>query len=421
MILLFAFINFLSSIQTEEIVLTQNDTIKTYVCIISDKKNKVQDLDDPYTPPIQFQKKSYSELILIQQFIQMRNEISIYDPVTNEAKLKICNGAPIFGQTTLPQNKTSESCTDPFLGLKMLGKSAETEVNISDILYSQIPELQQAKNTLLNKLSNLQNQLTNPVTQKELVKKIDYTLNEIFVANKNLANLFLQADMEYEAKQLLEQDSKIEAKMELVQLYLSKGNTADAERVLDDIILAQKESYFFSNETLEDQYYWNKTYFADVAKIENNMLKQERDSLTESEVATLTTILNANLPISAHAEYLLLQQYPVIWDERLIVKVDEEYTEEFDSTLLFDYQLTLTPNPASGLVEASFVVPNSVTQYTLKVLDSYQNIGQIKYEVSKNEIVNAQFDTSTWGVGTYTVALIINDEVVETTHLLVLR
>lgn len=183
----------------------------------------------------------------------------------------------------------------------------------------------------------------------------------------------------------------------------------------------QKESYFFSNEIIEDQYYWNKTYYADIAEIENNMLKQERNSLTESEVATLTTILNANLPISAHAEYLLLQQYPEMWDERLIVKVEEEYETALDSTLLFDYQLTLTPNPASGLVEASFVVPNGVTQYTLRVLDSYQNIGQLKYEVNKNEIVNAQFDTSTWGVGTYTVALIINEEVVETTHLLVLR
>lgn len=344
-----------------------------------------------------------------------------------QGMVKICDGVSLSDpndQQSPPfqfQIKDTLSCTDPFLGLKMLGKSAESEMDISDILYSQIPEQQQAKNTLLTQLSNLQSQLTNPNEQKGLVDKIDYTLNEIFVANKNLANLFLQANMEYEAKQLLEQDSKIEAKMELVQIYLSKGNTADAERVLDEIILAQKESYFFSNETIEDQYYWNKTYFADVAEIENNMLKQERDSLTESEVATLTAILNANLPISAHAEYLLLLQYPEMWDERLIVKVEEEYTEEFDSTLLFDYQLVLTPNPASGIVEASFVVPNGVTQYTLKVLDSYQNIGQLKYQVNKNEIVSAQFDTSTWGVGTYTVALIINDEVVETTHLLVLR
>lgn len=82
---------------------------------------------------------------------------------------------------------------------------------------------------------------------------------------------------------------------------------------------------------------------------------------------------------------------------------------------------TLTPNPASGMVEASFVVPAGVTQYTLKVLDSYHNIGQIKYQISKNEIISAQFDTSTWSIGTYTVALIINNDVVETTHLLVLR
>ena len=82
---------------------------------------------------------------------------------------------------------------------------------------------------------------------------------------------------------------------------------------------------------------------------------------------------------------------------------------------------SITPNPTSGIVESSFVVPAGVTQYTLKVLDSYQNIGQLKYQVSKNEIVSANFNTSTWGTGTYTVALFIKDEVVETTHLLVIH
>lgn len=80
---------------------------------------------------------------------------------------------------------------------------------------------------------------------------------------------------------------------------------------------------------------------------------------------------------------------------------------------------TLSPNPASGMVEASFVVPEGITQYTLKVLDSYQNIGQVKYEETGSSAITAHFNTSDWSIGTYTIALLINGEIVETLHLLV--
>ncbi len=124
---------------------------------------------------------------------------------------------------------------------------------------------------------------------------------------------------------------------------------------------------------------------------------------------------------SANKAEILLLQSGADWDEHPIVKIEEELSMDSLEIDTFDYALSATPNPSLGKTEISFNLPNGVNEYTLKIIDTYQNIGQVKLNhTGQSDETSLIVNTSSWSTGTYSVVLNIQGELVSSLHLLVL-
>lgn len=335
--------------------------------------------------------------------------------------LKVCDG-----NEPDPDNpsffirvKTSASCDEPYVGLKSL-KVLKDSLSQHELLFVKIPEQQSAKNNLITQLSAKQNQLNDPEQQKVLVNEISYLNNEILIVNKNLSRLFEAAEMFEEAKQVLQEDNDVATKMELLQTLLKKGETDEAEALLNSLIGQYQASYFFDSWEIESKFIDNINYEREVASIEKDMVKGERDTLLPNEKIILDGIKVSDLPVASKAEVLLIQS-GTDWDEHPIIKIEEELLPDSLELDTFDYALLATPNPSLGQTEISFNLPNGVNEYILEVIDTYQNIGQVKYShTGQYDETTVTINTSNWTIGTYSVVLNIQGELVSSLHLLVL-
>lgn len=83
---------------------------------------------------------------------------------------------------------------------------------------------------------------------------------------------------------------------------------------------------------------------------------------------------------------------------------------------------TLTPNPASNIVEACFTLPTNAHTVKLKLIDEYNQIGMLLEEksVGSGEICKT-FNLSNYTTGTYRVVLEHSGNPVVGKHLLLLK
>ena len=83
---------------------------------------------------------------------------------------------------------------------------------------------------------------------------------------------------------------------------------------------------------------------------------------------------------------------------------------------------TLTPNPATNIVEACFTLPANAHTIKLKLIDEYNQIGMLLEEksVGSGEICKT-FNLSNYNTGTYRVVLEHSGSAVVGKHLLLLK
>lgn len=94
--------------------------------------------------------------------------------------------------------------------------------------------------------------------------------------------------------------------------------------------------------------------------------------------------------------------------QRPIKKLSEPEINEllYGNTNAFDYNLTVTPNPASQNIDVCFVLPVNVTNVKLKLIDEYNQVGLLLEERSlvAGELCK-QFNVSLYSSGTYRILL----------------
>lgn len=88
----------------------------------------------------------------------------------------------------------------------------------------------------------------------------------------------------------------------------------------------------------------------------------------------------------------------------------------------FNYQLDITPNPASITINISYVLPTNVSTVTIKIIDEYNSVGS---ELFSEESTDAQTDytinVNNIPNGNYLVVLQVANKIITSKHLLILR
>ena len=92
------------------------------------------------------------------------------------------------------------------------------------------------------------------------------------------------------------------------------------------------------------------------------------------------------------------------------------------TSIEFDYQLTILPNPADLTTSVLFSLPSEAQEAKLKIFDLYQNPGQQLMEIATDEYTNsAQINTSLLNTGIYVVYLEVDGIGVASEQLLVIH
>jgi hypothetical protein len=228
---------------------------------------------------------------------------------------------------------------------------------------------------------------------------------------------------EIAAKALLESEGNVESKMMLFEKYKSEGDVVNAARVLNEILSIYNPDYAFGSFIEEERYNNNRNYFVEIASIENNLRIENREfsELNQSEIQTLETISNEDLPISAKAKVLLAYNGHVL-QQRPIKKLSDFEMNEilYGNTNEFNYNLSLTPNPASDLVNVCFSLPAGATSIKLKLIDEYNHVGLLleTRSVGQTEICK-QLTISNYLNGVYRIVLEHDGVIATGSHLII--
>lgn len=315
------------------------------------------------------------------------------------------------------REKDNSSCVDIYDGW-------HRPIDINEDLLIKLTDLINIRTNHINELSTLESMLYNPDTQHDIVEKIKYYQQEIKLVNEGIIEIYKKTGNDVALTVLLESDNSIEAKQKLYKQYLEKKDYVNAARVLNEMQQSYNPDYFYANTVELQKNEDNKNYFATLAEIEGQLRTDNRklSELNEAEIQTLRTIKIANLPVSAKAEVLLAYNGDTLY-QRTIKKLS---THTMDSLLSgtngFNYNLTLTPNPATTQVEVCFALPNNAQNIKLSLIDEYNHVGLLLDEksVGEQEICKT-FNTTAYNNGTYRVVLEHDGAVQAGKHLLIVR
>lgn len=353
---------------------------------------------------------------LIDNFTNQPKETTVPD-CSNiaEGKLRVCDG----NETNLDLKfKDSNSCQN---------MEAWKPNVVNDAIHGKITELLAIRNTEIVNLASLEAQLFDKDIQIELVKDIRESHSKIVAVNGDLVKLYYKIDDKISAINLLEADEKIESKFMLYHRYLDNKQFEDAERVLNEINVIYQEDYFFDNSEKEWRYQQNKDFMEYIAHLEKTMLSENKKwkDIEVSDKLALQNIVQADLPISPSAEVLLhwsgdtLVEHPI---GKLSIEFMDELANETLSSDTFNYNLTITPNPANQQAEVCFTLPENSNNIQLKLIDAYNHIGMLLQakQIQAGEICKT-FNLSAYSTGTYRVILEIAGDPVSGKHLLIYK
>ncbi|MEZ4979082.1 MAG: M4 family metallopeptidase [Chitinophagales bacterium] len=334
--------------------------------------------------------------------------------------LKKCIDNSSTSTTEAYQEKDNTSCVSILDGWYKPSSSG----GINAELLATLIKLQNTKEDYLIELSVLDAMLIDPNNQKEVVRKIEYYYNEIQGINRGIIDTHYKLGNNQAVSTLLENETTVESKIKLYDHYTSIKDYTNASSVLNDLIALYKPNYLFEDNQEEINYEDNKDYFGEVASIENNVLQTGRqlNALNSFEISTLQTIALSNLPISAKAEAILsFNGFDI--QEPAIQKLTSQEVQNLGYSTLnsFDYALTASPNPANESVTVSYTLPDEVMDYRLELIDNYQDIGTLVYSFDGTTEESHTLTTSNLNNGTYTVALLINYEIVRSIQLLIIH
>ena len=278
------------------------------------------------------------------------------------------------------------------------------------------------KQNLVGDLAVLETQLNNPDIQADLVADINKLYEQINHTNSVLVALYLENNDRTAAENILEQENTVEAKMELVQMYVAEEDYLKAARVVNEIIALSKDDDLFLSTQKQQDYEDNKNYFADIEEILNNVNQSARkkSELSDLEKMDLQSIKDANLPVSIKAEVLLALNGDSITDHTIKYLTVAELNQNSNSTS-FDYQLTATPNSASASTDIQYVLPADQATYSMQIIDNYQNIGNVEYTQTITNTTNQIVNVSNYTVGIYTVVIFKDNVDVANIQLLIIR
>lgn len=320
------------------------------------------------------------------------------------------------------QIKNQNSCATA-LSWKPNSGDSNNNAELSD----KINEKLSFKQVLISDYNILDNLLTDPSTQNELIKKLDALQKEISLVNDDLVAMYEALNNHLAAKSILENAASIESKMILLEKYTAEEDFVNADRVRNEIYSLYKEDYFFENFDEEINYDENKEDFMYLEELKKEIKLENRDvtQLNTNELFDLAQIKTKNLPISATAEALL-----ILNGDSLIVheirKIDLPSLNDIINSNLnidtFDYQLSVSPNPANNIIQLSYVLPFNVSEATIKIIDQYTNLGQelYAYDLLGNQ-TNYALDVNSLPNGNYLVVLQIDGFSKTSTQLMIIR
>ncbi|MFT4645705.1 MAG: hypothetical protein ACI8ZX_002123 [Planctomycetota bacterium] len=170
----------------------------------------------------------------------------------------------------------------------------------------------------------------------------------------------------------------------------------------------------------------NKLYYAELEELKKTVKLSSRklNELTIAEIQNLRIIKSEGLPSSDFAEGLLIMNGDSII-EHPIRKINlDAYTNTLDSLAIdsFNYNLSISPNPASNFIEVSYLLPAGTTQATIRLIDQYNNVGQEVFAVTlTGEQSNYNINVNSIANGYYSALLEINGNVKMTKLLQIIR
>jgi len=256
----------------------------------------------------------------------------------------------------------------------------------------------------------VQAQITNTETQRELVDKLNYYQSEISNLNKLIVDLYIANDNTAAALLLLEQEQNIDAKMLLAQRYIESNEPVNAQRVINEIIQMNSQDEAFFDNQLQTNFELNKDYTAQLLELDNTLRSsgRKRSQLTALEMADLYQIKDAQLPISIKAEALLAAN-GVAFESHPIKVLSQDYLNQLNTDMVFNYQMVLNPNPASTNITINYSLPLDAATYIIKIIDNYQEIGNVKALQNINNTNSTTFNVSNYSNGVYTVVIFRDD------------
>lgn len=206
-------------------------------------------------------------------------------------------------------------------------------------------------------------------------------------------------------------------------LYYNASNIQipkDIDNPFTPPIHIQKASYFFDSWEVESKYIDNINYEREVASIEKDIVKDERDTLLPNEKIILDGIKASDLPVASKAEVLLIQS-GTDWDEHPIIKIEEELLPDSLELDTFDYALLATPNPAMEWTNISLNIPNIANTANLHIANIYHlnnTLQSIPLTTGEN---NLQLNVNTWQPSLYAVSVQVDGVIYDTKILVVIN
>lgn len=332
------------------------------------------------------------------------------NPLVVNKNIEVCNLLTPGGQ------KTQLSCDNA----KMLSHSSTSNnlISISDLLI--------VKYDLENIKTNLESQLIDPDTQRELVKEIKETESKLENIVVQLYELYKEQLSLNDAKLLLEAENYEEAKKLLIELYTIEGDFVKSREAQDDLeaIILSKPDYYYNTLEEKEAKELNDLYYNEINELLIQVSEDQRSDseLLPWEIYALNLIKFSNLPVAVKAESILIKN-DIENQEHEIEKVSDlllNYSSQ--NTLIdFDYGLLAIPNPAMTYTNVNVNIPQAVENASLELHDAYNNTGSLgSYPLNAGN--NLIFiDVSTLNSGMYVLSVKIEEEVYSSTNLIVIN
>ena len=267
-----------------------------------------------------------------------------------------------------------------------------------------------------------ENNLINPDFQPDLVeniKKIEHQLQEVVM---KLYEEYLAANMEVQAKLLLETEDYTEAKKELIEVYYKEEDFVKSRQAQSDLeyLLNNKPDYYYKNIDEKEAFEYNELYYKEI----NELLMQVRESNRDEnqliywEKYGLELIKESGLPVAVKAEELLRLNNEEVLEHRVENPIINTVVS---ASTPYIYNMGIVPNPAMYQTKVLINIPYYASNPTLKLYDGYNNQGLLQTHLLVDGDNIVDIDVSNYISGLYTFTLEVDGVVVSSKHLVVIH